>query len=160
MKTIFMRKNLIALLTGAFLTTAVVSCSKDDNTNGNTETYNTSGNASGAQQSPAVATTGSGSLIGTYDARTNNWQYTINWTTLTSAATAVQLFGPANAGVNENMLLALTITTPGISGSAGGSVTLTEQQEAWLLAGQLYYSVITAANITGEIRGQITASPN
>jgi hypothetical protein len=160
MKTIFIRKTLFALLTGAFLATAAVSCSKDDNTNGDTDTYNTTGNASGSQQNPAVTTTGTGSLTGTYDARTNNWQYTINWTTLTSTATAVQLFGPANAGVNGNMLLALTITTPGINGSASGSVTLTEQQEAWLLAGQLYYSVITAANITGEIRGQITASAN
>ena len=160
MKTIFMRKNLFALLAGAFLATAAVSCSKEDNTTGNTETYNTTGNASGSQQSPAVTTAGSGSLAGTYDARTNNWQYTINWSTLTSAATAVQLFGPANAGVNGNMLLALTITTPGINGSASGNVTLTEQQEAWLLAGQLYYSVITATNISGEVRGQVTATTN
>ncbi|MEO7924491.1 MAG: CHRD domain-containing protein [Chitinophagaceae bacterium] len=158
MKTIFNRKRgLLALFTVITFSALFISCTKNDNNN-NSQTYNTTGNASGAQQNPAVATTGTGTMTGTYNATTNNWQYTINWSTLTSTASAVEIHGPASAGVNAALLLGLTITTPGINGSANGNITLTEQQEAYLLAGQLYYTVLTAAHITGEIRGQISAS--
>lgn len=151
------KKNLLSLFAGILLSVFFISCNKDDN-NGNSQMYNTSGNASGAQQSPAVATGGTGTLSGTYNATTNNWQYTINWSTLSSTASAVEIHGPASAGVNASLLLALTITAPGINGSASGNATLTEQQEAYLLAGQLYYTVLTAAHITGEIRGQVSAT--
>jgi hypothetical protein len=159
MKTTFLRRNAFFLLVASFVVSAAfIACSKDDDNNNTGNTYSTSGNASGAQQSPPVTTTGSGTLTGTYNAQTNNWQYTVNWTTLSSAATLVEVHGPATVGVNAALLFGLTITTPGINGTASGNVTLTEQQEAYLLAGQLYYTVLTAANITGEIRGQVTAT--
>ena len=160
MKTIFInrKKALLSLFAGIALSVFSISCSKDDNNNGNDQMYNTSGNASGAQENPQVTTTGTGTLSGTYTASTNNWQYAVNWSTLSSTATAVEIHGPAASGVNASLLLALTITLPGVSGSASGNVTLTEEQEAWLFAGQLYYTVLTATNITGEIRGQISAS--
>lgn len=158
MKTMILKT--IPVLCAAVLSLFIVSCSVDSETNVNAEVYNTSGPSSGAQQSPSVNTAATGSLTGTYNTRTNTWQYTVNWSSLSSAATAVQVFGPADFGVNGNMLLALTITTPGLSGSASGTVTLTDEQEAWLLAGRLYYSVITTSHITGEIRGQITATAN
>jgi len=158
MKTISInRKSLFSLIAGIALSIFFISCTKDSN-NGNSQMYNTSGNASGAQENPQVATAGTGTLSGTYNATTNNWQYTVNWSTLSSTASAVEIHGPASAGVNASLLLALTIVVPGVSGSASGNVTLTDQQEAWLLAGQLYYTVLTATNITGEIRGQISAS--
>jgi hypothetical protein len=153
-------KTIPVLFFAAILSLMAVSCSQDNNNNVNAEVYNTSGPSSGAQQSPSVNTTATGNLTGTYNTRTNTWQYTITWSSLTSAASAVQLYGPADIGANGNMLLALTITTPGLSGSASGTITLTDEQEAWLLAGRLYYSVITASHVTGEIRGQITASSN
>ena len=159
MKTIIV-KTVPVLFFAAMLSLFTVSCSVDGGADVNAEVYNTSGPSSGAQQNPSVTTAATGSLTGTYNTRTNNWQYSINWNTLSSAATAVQLYGPADVGVNGNMLLALTITTPGLTGTASGNVTLTDEQEAWLLAGKLYYSVITATHITGEIRGQITATSN
>src|SRR6185369_12503919 len=135
------------------------ACSKDNNggTN-NTQTYTTTGNASGSQENPPTSSSGSGTLSGTYNAATNNWQYMINWSSLSSTATAVELHGPADAGVNGSLVLALSITTNGINGSASGSTTLTAQQEANLLAGKLYYTILTATNISGEIRGQISAT--
>jgi len=137
----------------------LTACEKDKNdTNNNTQTYTTTGNASGAQENPAVTTTATGTLSGTYNASTNIWNYTINWSGLSNTATAVQLSGPATAGVNGNLVTALTITTPGATGTASGNVTLTEQQESDLLAGKYYYNILTATNVTGEVRGQIMAT--
>lgn len=157
MKTIGM-KTLPAILAGLSLSFLMISCSVDNEVNMDTEVYNTSGPASGAQQNPSVNTSATGNLSGTYNTRTNTWNYAVNWTSLSSAATAVQIYGPADLGANASMLLALNITTQGLSGNANGTVTLTDQQEAWLLAGKLYYSVLSATHITGEIRGQITAT--
>jgi hypothetical protein len=160
MKTGLLRRNAFFILLSSFLLSAAfIACSKDDNDNNTTTTYTTSGNASGSQQNPPVTTTGTGTLTGNYNAETNNWQYTINWSALTSAATLVEVHGPASVGVNGNLLLSLTITTPGINGSATGNVTLTPQQEQYLVSNETYYTILTATNVTGEIRGQITATP-
>ena len=153
------RKTIFSLIFAVLLGTSflMVSCQKDD-TNDNARMYTTSGNASGAQENPPITTTGTGTLSGTYNASTNVWNYTVTWTGLSSAATLVELRGPASVGVNGNLLTTLTITAPGVSGSASGSVTLSESQEASLLANQLYYNVVNATYVTGEIRGQIIAS--
>lgn len=140
----------------------LMACSKDNgyNNDGNAEMYSTSGNASGDQENPPTGSSGSGTLTGTYNATTNVWQYNISWTSLSSTASAVEIHGPASVGVNGAFMFALTITTPGISGSATGSVTLNAQQEADLLAGKCYYTILSATHVTGEIRGQITATAN
>ena len=141
------------------VSTVFVSCDKNDDNAGD-QTYTTTGNASSSQMSPSNASTATGTLSGNYDARTNLWQYTINWTSLTAAAGLLQVYGPASAGVNASLLFPLTITTPGISGSASGSVTLTDAQETILLGNNMYYTISSATYTGGEIRGQITASPN
>jgi hypothetical protein len=46
----------------------------------------------------------------------------------------------------------------GISGSISGTTTLNAEQEANLLAGKMYYLFSTTAYVSGEIRGQISAS--
>lgn len=162
MKTISVyRKTLSALLAIGFLSCVMLfaSCDKDKNdTNNPAQMYTTTGNASGSQENPPVTTTGSGTLTGTYNTSTNVWQYNINWSSLTSDATAVELHGPADAGISGTLIMALSITTSGVTGNASGNITLTEQQETDLLAGRYYYTVLTATNLTGEIRGQITTT--
>ena len=54
----------------------------------------------------------------------------------------------------------IVITTNGVSGTASGSATLTSDVESYLLAGTLYYNLHTVANVNGEIRGQVSATPN
>jgi hypothetical protein len=44
------------------------------------------------------------------------------------------------------------------TGTASGTMTLTSAQEEQLLAGNWYYGYNTAANTTGEVRGQVTAT--
>jgi hypothetical protein len=161
MKIKFFNRHPLQLLIGAALvvSTVFVSCDKNDD-DATDQTYTTAGNASSSQMSPSNASTGTGTLSGTYNARTNVWQYTINWSNLTATAGLVQVYGPAAAGVNASLLFPLAITTPGVSGTASGSITLTDAQEAILIANNMYYTISTATYTGGEIRGQVTATLN
>ena len=161
MKTILCwRKKFLSVLSVGLLVGSIIlsSCDKDEDDNNNNQMYTVSGNASGSQVSPPTSSTATGSLTGTYNANTNVMQYTITWTTLTAIASGVELRGPASTGANGVLVSALTITTPGITGTASGSVTLNESQESDLLAGKYYYTILTATNTSGEIRGQVTAT--
>ena len=142
-----------------FLSISLFACKKDSNEN-IAQNYSTTGNASGSQENPPNSSSGSGTLTGTYNSATNVWQYNINWNSLTSAATAVELRGPASIGVNGALMFALSISAPGINGTASGNVTLSAQQEADLLANKCYYTIRSSTYLTGEIRGNITAIAN
>ena len=158
---LFIRKPLQLFLSAALVvSTLFVSCDKDDDVDMTDETYTTTGNANGSQMSPSNTSTSTGTLTGTYNARTNLWQYTINWTNLSTTAGLVQVYGPAGIGVNGTLLFPLSITTPGVSGSASGSITLTDAQETALLANNTYYTISSTTYPSGEIRGQVTATAN
>ena len=158
---LFIRKPLQLFLSAALVvSTLFVSCAKDDDVDMTDETYTTTGNANGTQMSPSNTSTSTGTLTGTYNARTNLWQYTINWTNLSTTAGLVQVYGPAGIGVNGTLLFPLSITTPGVSGSASGSITLTDAQETALLANNTYYTISSTTYPSGEIRGQVTATAN
>ena len=161
MKMNFFKRKPLQIVFGAALvvSTLFVSCNKDDG-DIDDQTYAISGNASGSQVNPSNASTSTGTITGTYNARTNVLQYNIAWSNLSATAGLVQVYGPAAVGVNGNLLFPLAITTPGVSGSANGNITLTDTQEAALLANNPYYTVSSANYPSGEIRGQITASPN
>ena len=158
---LFNRKHLQLFLSAALVvSTLFASCDKNEDDGMNDQTYTTTGNANGTQMSPSNTSTSTGALTGTYNARTNVWQYNINWTNLSTTAGLVQVYGPAGIGVNGTLLFPLSITTPGISGSASGSITLTDAQETALLANNTYYTVSSTTYPSGEIRGQITATAN
>lgn len=147
----------MALVASVFTGTFVIaSCDKSDNDEMNQ--FTVSGNASGSQMSPAVATTATATLSGTYNANNNLLYYTIDWTGLTGAATMVRMYGPASVGANAGLIGDLSITTAGINGRASGNVVLADTTEAYLLAGRLYYVIHTATNVNGEIRGQVSAT--
>ena len=157
----FNRTPLQLFLSVTFVvSTLFISCDKNDDDTMNDQTYNTTGNANGTQMSPSNTSTGSGTLTGTYNARTNVWQYNIGWSNLSATAGLVQVYGPAGMGVNGTLLFPLSITTPGVSGSASGSITLTDAQETALLANNTYYTVSSTTYPSGEIRGQVTATAN
>jgi len=137
----------------------IASCDKED-LNVNDDTYTISGDASGAQENPAVATTATGTLSGDYDAKTNRLTYTINWTGLTGIITVAHFHGPAVAGANAGPMVDIAIGTNGISGSTSGSLTLADSTETHLLNGKVYYNLHTATNPNGEIRGQVITTVN
>jgi hypothetical protein len=83
--------------------------------------------------------------------------YNIGWTGLTDTASNVGFYSGAT-GVSGNSAQNLAVSVQGMTGSATGTLTLTDQQESDLLNGNWYYSVGTLANSTGEVRGQVTAA--
>jgi len=158
---LFNRRPLQFFLSAVLVvSTLFVSCDKEEDDNMNDQTYSTAGNANGTQMNPSNASTSTGTLAGTYNAKTNVWQYNINWSNLSTAAGLVQVYGPAGMGVNGTLLFPLSITTPGATGSASGSITLTDAQETALLANNTYYTVSSTTYPGGEIRGQVTATAN
>ncbi len=144
----------IALVGSLFL----ASCSKEDGIDNDQDTYNTTGTASGNQQVPPVSSTGTATLTGNYNATTNVWNYNVNWSGLAAGATVIEVRGPADAGVNGDLVFTVTISGGGVSGTSNNSVTLSASQEASLLADDLYFTVLNATHVTGEVRGQIDAN--
>lgn len=154
-----MKKAFISLSLLCAVAIIVASCKKDkDNNNPDPNVYSISATMNGGKEVPANTTTGSGTLTGSYNKSTNKLTYTINFSGLTGTSTAMHFHGPATTTVNAGVAIGLTITTPGATGGATGEVTLTEAQEADLLAGLWYLNVHTAANLGGEIRGQVAAT--
>jgi len=142
---------------------AFTGCQADlGETDGNTNTginYTISGNASGAQVVPAVTGTGSATITGTYNTGTNQLNYTTTWTGLTGAPTSAAFYTGATGQSGTMIGSAWPLgANPTAAGTFTGQLTLTEAQEADLLAGRWYYSIATATNAGGEVRGQITAT--
>jgi hypothetical protein len=153
-----MKKAVISLSLLCAVAIIIASCKKDKGSSTDPNAYTIATTMNGGKEVPANATTGSGTLTGTYNKATNKLTYTIAFTGLTGTSTAMHFHGPATTTVNAAVAIGLTINTPGAAGGATGEVTLTEAQEADLLAGMWYLNVHTAANPGGEIRGQVAAT--
>jgi len=106
----------------------------------------------GASEVPPTTSPGTGDVAATYDttSRKLSWNGTVSG--LSGNATAAHFHGPAEAGKNAGVL----VPVPGItSGPVEGSATLTDDQAKALMAEQTYFNVHTAANPSGEVRGQV-----
>lgn len=157
-----MKKLRMVLMSTAIAASAFVytGCDKDDdNDNNSPKTYELSGSASGSQATPSNSSSGSANISGTYDSSTNVMNYTIAWTNLSSAPTTAGLFVQAT-GSGDDLSIGSAITLgsspAAASGSTSGSVTLSADEEAKLLAGHSYYVVRTTNYANGEVRGNIT----
>src|ERR1700683_4993097 len=107
----------------------------------------------GASEVPANTSAGKGAADIDYDAATKKLSWKLTYSGLTGPATAAHFHGPAEAGKNAGVVVAI----PGAALSpAEGSATLTDAQAADLAAGKYYVNIHTAANPGGEIRGQVT----
>ena len=133
-------------------------CDDDENDNVNNTPYNVTGNANSAQTVPAGTATGTGAFTGTYNPQTMQLNYTSTWSGLTGAPTSGSFYNGATGVSGTAMGSAWTFDTGATgTGTRTGTMTLTEQQETQLLAGNWYYGYGTTANTNGEIRGQLTA---
>ena len=133
---------------------ATVSCDKDDEDEIKTE-YTLSGNATGAQEVPAVATNATGTLTGSYNINTNLLNYTITWTGLTTPASAMHFHGPAAPGASAPPVVPITNFPTTAAGNVTGTHTLTAEQEQQLMGGLWYYNIHTSTHTPGEIRAQV-----
>lgn len=147
----------VAVMSAAFLS----SCDKKEDNPNNNKTYSISGNASGSQMVPSVSGNGSGTITGTYNPNTMVLSYTTNWNGLSGAPTSGGFYTGASGangtlvGSSWNLGTGLTST-----GSTSGQMTLTADQASQLTSGNWYYTLGTANNTNGEVRGQITATAN
>ena len=107
----------------------------------------------GASEVPAVTTPATGAasltLIG------NQLMYVVSYSGLVGPATASHLHGPADVFHSTGVLVPLS-TPAGVSGSISGTLSLSPQVLADVLAGMTYINIHTTTNGGGEIRGQIT----
>jgi hypothetical protein len=106
----------------------------------------------GASEVPPNTSAGKGTADIDYDAATKKLSWKLTYSGLSGPATAAHFHGPAAAGANAGVAVAIPNTTSGSEGSA----TLTDAQAADLAAGKYYVNVHTEANKGGEIRGQVT----
>jgi hypothetical protein len=106
---------------------------------------------SGAEEVPAVTTTATGTFTGKFDPTTKQLTYTLTYTGMTPTAWHIHT---APKGTNGGV--AVNFGTTFASPYAGLTAVLTAQQEADLLAGNMYANFHSAKNPGGEIRGQIT----
>ena len=120
-------------------------------------------------EAPPVVSTGSGNVIGngiTYDSSTltlslsAGYGSAFGFTDLTSAAISASINGPAPTNTSAPIVVDLSslnalATNAATGGSISGSVVLTTNENADLLAGQYYINIGTATNPAGEIRGQL-----
>jgi CHRD domain len=118
------------------------------------ETVTFKADLKGSTEVPANDSAGTGTAAVTYDSASKILKWTVTYSGLTGPATMAHIHGPAAAGKNAGVLIAFANAGSPIEGSA----TLTDAQAADLMAGNLYINVHTAANKSGEIRGQLTPS--
>jgi hypothetical protein len=155
------RSSFFASVAGVAIAGMLVlsSCDKDDDDKDvKGAKYSLSGTASGAQEVPAVTTTASGTLTGSYDTVSKSLIYSISWTGLSGDATMAHFHGPALAGEIAAPIETLTITTNGMAGIATDTITASAALHSALMAGKVYYNVHTAAHPDGEIRSQVNVA--
>lgn len=116
------------------------------------ETVAFRGTLSGASEVPPKTTDGKGAATASLDTATKTLTYQVDYSGLSSPATAGHFHGPAEAGANAGVVLPFAAPASPIKGTA----TLTDAQMADLMAGKWYANIHTAANPGGEIRGQMT----
>ena len=123
----------------------------------NAATINLSSEMNGAQAN-AGAGSGSGG-VGfanmTLDTATNFFSWNISWSGLTGTATSAHFHGPALPSQTAGVQVAIGIASNPVIGSA----TITNEQQADLLAGLWYVNVHSTADPGGEIRGQVSVVP-
>lgn len=102
---------------------------------------------------PPKDSTGTGTLTGTIDSSSNEFQYHIEFSGLTGAVVAAHFHGPAAAGANAKPQI--PVKGSPIASPIDGKATLTPEQVKDLEDGKWYFNLHTQANPGGEIRGQI-----
>lgn len=109
---------------------------------------------SGAQEAPAVATTGTGRAVVKVDPVTSTLTFTVIFNGMTSAQTLSHIHAPAPIGSTAPVIINFG-TVGGTSGTITGSASVTGGQLTQLRAGQGYVNVHSANFPNGELRGQL-----
>jgi len=135
------------------------SCDDDDDDMDDNRIYTISGNSTSAQMVPAGTATGTGTITGSFNPANNQLTYTSTWNGLTGVPTSGGFYTGASGTNGTAVGTAWTFPAGSTAtGSTTGTMTLTGAQADQLINGNWYYTYGTAANTSGEIRGQISAT--
>jgi hypothetical protein len=110
---------------------------------------------SGSQETPANASPGTGTFVGSYNDATDSLIYTITFSGLAANVTAAH-FHAAPPGIAAGVLIGPGGFPTGVmSGTFTDTLVLTASQEDSLKRGLFYFNIHTTAFPGGEIRAQI-----
>jgi hypothetical protein len=149
-----LRRTLVGLAVVLCLA-AISSCDKDDDDDNNNNIVQFSGAMSGANEVPAVTTTATGNVTGSYDRTSKILTINVTYSGLSSAITVWHVHKAA-VGVSGLPVAGLNYGTMGASPFTWSSGALDASMEADLMNNLWYVNIHTADNGGGEIRGQLT----
>jgi CHRD domain len=109
----------------------------------------------GHSEVPKTDSKGTGKFDATFDTQTKALNYTLTFDGLSGPATAAHIHGPATRKESAGVVAPLGDKSP--TSPVTGTVTLTDDQAKMLGSAKMYVNVHTAANASGEIRGQIAS---
>jgi hypothetical protein len=111
---------------------------------------------SGAQEVPPNSSTGTATLIGTYNDSSNVLKYTVTFSGLSSNTTAAHFHAPAPPGISAPVVVpAVGFPTGVTSGTYTDSIVLSSGAEDTLKMGLWYFNIHTTNFPAGELRAQI-----
>lgn len=115
---------------------------------------------SGQYEVPSNSSNATGALVGTYNDVSNVLTFTLRFSGLSAPATAAH-FHMAAAGTNGPVQIGFAGFPTGVtSGLYTNTYTLSPIQESNLLCGMWYVNIHNSSFPGGEIRSQLTESPN
>lgn len=122
--------------------------------------YPFTGTYSGTNEVPPNVSAGTGTIVGVYDDVTNMIFYRIEFSGLTTPATAAHFHAPGAPGVIAPVIIGHGPGFPAaVAGTFYGSHTLTAGQETDLFADLVYSNIHTTTFPPGELRTQIILGP-
>lgn len=105
---------------------------------------------------PPKVSKGHGALTATFDTTTKVLSWNITYADLSGPSKMAHFHGPAPVGQNAKPVVTIAPAELGAAaGTIKGEQTLTDAQAAELTNGKWYFNIHTAANPSGEIRGQV-----
>lgn len=151
MKNLFLA---LFLLTGSL---AATSCSDDDDTAAVTPANQTiSADLTGAQEVPAVTTSATGKITGTFNPTTKVLTYMVTFAGLTPTAGHLHTGGPGTTGPVSIPFLFNSADGKSFVSPINGTVTLTDAQITALQGSMMYANLHSATYGGGEIRANVT----
>jgi len=149
-------------LIGCTVLALIASCGSSSNDSGTPAptTVVRSASLTGAAENPpnASAATGSGAVVVNPTTMEITGGITFSGLTPTAGGHHIHQAPAGNPTANGPIIIGLLLASDGVTAVVPPNTMLTQAQYNALLAGELYFNVHTAANPTGEIRGQINVS--
>lgn len=111
----------------------------------------------GAQETPAVTTTGSGNIVAEYNKLTKTLSYKITFTGLSDSAVAAHIHGLGETGVQAPIVQTFSNFPRRKEGSYSGTLYAdgVKIKEEDILASRYYINIHSKTYSGGEIRGQL-----